>query len=545
VSKAMRRRRRAGLYLITLLGCLSIIFFSAQTTAYTQCGIDWVCQTVDSNGYVGSHTSLAFGSGPAISYHDATGNGNDMKLKLAYDRNNDGDFSDTGEVATVDSDGYVGMYTSLAFGTGPAISYFEKANGDLKLAYDRNNNGYFQGVGEITTVDSTGVVGEYTSLAFGSGPAVSYYDFTNGALKLAYDRNDDGDFTTDEVITVDSAGDVGLHTSLAFGASGKPAISYYDRSNGNLKFAYDGNNDGDFADAGEIITVDSGGDVGEYTSLAIDALGKPAISYYDRSNGNLKFAYDGNNDGDFADAGEIITVDSGGDVGEYTSLAFGSGPAISYYDRSNGNLKFAYDGNNDGDFADAGEIITVDSGGDVGEYTSLAFGSGPAISYYDRSNGNLKFAYNGNNDGDFTDAGEIITVDSAGYVGGHTSLAIDALGKPAISYYNFTNTDLKFARYLPPEQPPPLHTWVFYTAGFFPNHLPDSYTGEVVLADLYSADPDADIWDQVQGVWWWDDAALEWKFWVAGVGGDLGMLTGHNDYMVLVSGACDWEISLP
>jgi hypothetical protein len=494
VSKAMRRRRRAGLYLITLLGCLSIIFFSAQTTAYTQCGIDWVCQTVDSNGYVGSHTSLAFGSGPAISYHDATGNGNDMKLKLAYDRNNDGDFSDTGEVATVDSDGYVGMYTSLAFGTGPAISYFEKANGDLKLAYDRNNNGYFQGVGEITTVDSTGVVGEYTSLAFGSGPAVSYYDFTNGALKLAYDRNDDGDFTTDEVITVDSAGDVGLHTSLAFGASGKPAISYYDRSNGNLKFAYDGNNDGDFADAGEIITVDSGGDVGEYTSLAIDALGKPAISYYDRSNGNLKFAYDGNNDGDFADAGEIITVDSGGDVGEYTSLAFGSGPAISYYDRSNGNLKFAY---------------------------------------------------NGNNDGDFTDAGEIITVDSAGYVGGHTSLAIDALGKPAISYYNFTNTDLKFARYLPPEQPPPPHTWVFYTAGFFPNHLPDSYTGEVVLADLYSADPDADIWDQVQGVWWWDDAALEWKFWVAGVGGDLGMLTGHNDYMVLVSGACDWEISLP
>ena len=87
------------------------------------------------------------------------------------------------------------------------------------------------------------------------------------------------------------------------------------------------------------------------------------------------------------------------------------------------------------------------------------------------------------------------------------------------------------------------HTWTFSTAGFFPKHLPDVYTGQVVLADL---DP-ADIPAQVQGVWWYDGPALEWKFWVPGAGGDLTTLGGGHtyDYMVLVSGACEWEILLP
>ena len=34
-------------------------------------------------------------------------------------------------------------------------------------------------------------------------------------------------------------------------------------------------------------------------------------------------------------------MDSAGDVGYFTSLAFGSGPAISYFDVTNGDLRFA------------------------------------------------------------------------------------------------------------------------------------------------------------------------------------------------------------
>lgn len=351
--------------------------------------VGWQTQVVDGTCHV-EHTSLAFGDlGPAISYYDET-NG---RLRFAYDRNGDGDFSDAGEIITVDDFGDAGQYNSLAFGSGPAISYMGDTDWgggnttytDLKLAHDRNDDGDFSDPGEIMTIDSEGLVGDHTSLAFGPlGLAISYRDSTEGNLKLAYDRNDDGDFSdAGEIVTVDSAG---VYNSLAFGPLG-PAISYWTNPGMDLKFAYDRNNDGDFADAGEIVTVDS--DAGQYNSLAFGPLG-PAISYQDGTNGLLKFAYDRNNDGDFSDAGEIITVDSVGISGVYTSLAFGSGPAISYKETGSQDLKFAHDQNDDGDFADAGEIVTVDSPGNTGHYSSLAFGSGPAISYV--SDYHLKFA---------------------------------------------------------------------------------------------------------------------------------------------------------
>ena len=42
-------------------------------------------------------------------------------------------------------------------------------------------------LGEVTTVDSTGDVGQYTSITMGSDSllVISYYDVTNGDLKVA------------------------------------------------------------------------------------------------------------------------------------------------------------------------------------------------------------------------------------------------------------------------------------------------------------------------------------------------------------------------
>lgn len=93
-----------------------------------------------------------------------------------------------------------------------------------------------------------------------------------------------------------------------------------------------------------------------------------------------------------------------------------------------------------------------------------------------------------------------------------------------------------------PSPPTETHTWTLYAAGFFPKHLPDAYTGQVVLADLDLAN----IPDEIQGVWWYDNPAQVYRFWVPGVGGDLTTLTGQfYNYQVLVTGACEWEIPLP
>ena len=133
----------------------------------------------------------------------------------------------------------------------------------------------------LSTVDSAGSVGEFTSLAFGPDgqPAISYYDNANGDLEFARFNG-----STWTLTTVDSAGSVGRDTSLAFGPDGQPAISYYDNATGDLKFArFNGS-------TWTLTTLDSTGIVGQYTSLAFGPDGLPAISYYDNTNFDLKFA---------------------------------------------------------------------------------------------------------------------------------------------------------------------------------------------------------------------------------------------------------------
>ena len=223
--------------------------------------------------------------------------------------------------------------------------------------------------------------------------------------------------------TVDSEGELGGFTCLALDRGGYPHISYLDLDNGALKYAYQD------ADGWHTGTVDSGGYVGEYTSLAVDGGGYAHISYY--GCGALKYAYQD------ASGWHTETVDSEGYVGEHTSLALDGGgyPHISYWHGGNFALKYAYQD------ASGWHTETVDSEGYVGEYTSLALdGGGYAhISYYDDTNNALKHAYQ-DASGWHTE-----TVDSEGYVGEHTSLILDGGGYPHISYYDDTNNALKYA----------------------------------------------------------------------------------------------------
>jgi hypothetical protein len=72
-------------------------------------------------------------------------------------------------------------------------------------------------------------------------------------------------------------------------AFGNPVVSYH--GNDNLKVLHC--NDPNCAGGDESITSPDPSWAGSFTSLALDASGKPVVSYYDQTNGNLKILHCG------------------------------------------------------------------------------------------------------------------------------------------------------------------------------------------------------------------------------------------------------------
>ena len=291
--------------------------------------------TVDITGNVGLYTSITLGADglPVMSYYDST----QADLKVAKCVN--AACTGASTVTTVDSAGLVGLYTSITLGADglPVISYNDASNNTLKVA--KCANAACTGASNLTTVDIAFGGGKYSSIALGADglPVISYYDASNGALKVAKCGN--AACTGASVLsTVDSVGNVGAYTSITLGTDGMPVISYFDATNNDLKVAKCVN-----ATCGvsTITTVDSANTVGQHTSITLAADGLPVVSYYDATNNRLKVAKCVN--AACTGASILSTVDSAGNVGEYTSIALGTDglPVISYYDSTNGDLKVA------------------------------------------------------------------------------------------------------------------------------------------------------------------------------------------------------------
>lgn len=166
----------------------------------------------------------------------------------------------------------------------PLIAYYDAISGDLRVAKCPDSS--CSGAAAISTVDSAGLVGGYPSIALGADgfPVIAYYDYSNSDLKVAKcaDVLCSGAAT---LTTVDSSGSVGTYASIALGADGLPMLAYY--ASPTLRFA----RCADSACAGATIhTVDSGGDSGAYASMVLGVDGLPVIAYLEFNNVDLKVA---------------------------------------------------------------------------------------------------------------------------------------------------------------------------------------------------------------------------------------------------------------
>jgi hypothetical protein len=465
-------------------------------------GTSWISGLVD-DGYgndIGEYTSISFGSDyvPHISYYDATSNelwhaeytggswakdvadGPDGELKYAKWEGDEWEIT-----ALNDGSGdVVGRYTSIALDSynRPRISYYDATLGDLKYAKQLPDDTWtFEQVDDGAGND----VGRYSSLVLDSNdiPHISYYDATLGDLNYAY--WDDSPPTPHWVTTpVDENGDVGQYSSLALDPNDdyNPHIGYYDATSRDLKHSYhngimwqsqaldgegevgkfcsiavDANNNAyvsykdntnerlKFVTAWEFGSwsygfVDQINDVGQHSSIAVDSDNNPHVSYYDATTRDLKYAKWIGDPPETPWQIHVVDNGNGNDVGKYSSLVLDSNdiPHISYYDATDGNLKYAKWTGSDW------YVYMIDDRDDRGQYTSIAIDSGSNhlhISYYDATAGNLRHAwYNGHNWG-------IEPVDEADDVGKFSSIAVDSLTpsyRLHISYYDQTNQRLKY-----------------------------------------------------------------------------------------------------
>lgn len=282
----------------------------------------------------------------------------------------------------------------------PHISYFDQKK-NISIGYCLNYAHWNGGNWDIEIVDSNGDVGSHCSLALDSQnyPHISYYNGTKlYGLMYAY-----WDGKTSEWITqkIDPGHKVGLETSICIDSNDNPRISFFDHFYGNqsLRYAYwDGNNSYPFF----FKTVDTDGNVGYESSIALDSNDIPHISYHDAINNNLKYVYLLEN------KWIIQTIDnSGGDVARKSSLVLDSNdnPHISYTIFNEGkNLMYIFW------TGDVWNIQKISSGAE----SSLALNANdsPCIAYYDNG---LKYAtvimsISSPNGGEIWYKGEIYTI---------------------------------------------------------------------------------------------------------------------------------------
>jgi hypothetical protein len=243
--------------------------------------------------------------------------------------------------------------------------------------------------------------------------------------------------------TVDEAATTGCHTSLVLDAAGRPHISY-NQGNcglyipyGNLRYAF-------FDGASwQVLTVTS--DVADASALALDAAGRPHVGYCrpDCSSSPcscraVEYAYyDGT-------AWITTTVDSGSQVGHGISLALDAAgrPHLTYHGSDNSVRHAWYDGtawqteivDDSCAAATAGStsLVLDDAGRPRVSYGCVEFS--PPYYFYDV----LRYAWYD---------GAAWQIEGVGKGGTESSLALDSAGLPRIGYVYSSDGSLRYTHY--------------------------------------------------------------------------------------------------
>ncbi|HYE80312.1 MAG TPA: hypothetical protein VEI97_20235 [bacterium] len=312
---------------------------------FPQTGADWVAYTLDSAGGVGLHASVAEIDGRAmVAYYDFT-NGN---LKVAHARDLSPNSAGDWRIQVVDSQGDVGSHTSLVEYNGrPAITYQDNTSGALKIARGRNQSPTQDGdwfrlvVDSTLTVDRNFAVGSRSDLAVVADRlTVSYLDTSNDDLLVARLLTPEpAGLGTWQIHTV-YGGDVARQTSVV-DLRGRAAISFYDREADDLKLARATTHLPTAGTDWLILTVDDSPFVGEFSAMTVQDQ-RLAISYYDRQNADLRVARALVTEPRELTDWQRVAVDAGSDAGQLTSIVpLGTRLAVSYVEEDNNRLRVA------------------------------------------------------------------------------------------------------------------------------------------------------------------------------------------------------------
>jgi hypothetical protein len=225
--------------------------------------------------------------------------------------------------------------------------------------FDHNNNQILYATQTVAGWKALLVAAAYNSqcriAAYGSGDV--YIAFNTGSDSANFGKIFLAHIDAAGVVSIEEVetGDVGYGPSLAVDAAGRPHLTYFDNQLQKLKYAFKGDN------GWQISVVDNALMTGWQNALALDAQGWPHIAYYDYIRGNLKYAYKNSS------GWHRTTIDSTGQVGQYPALAFGPRGKLffAYFDATLKDLKIAYKEGS------GWKKVALDQDGDTGYHISL------------------------------------------------------------------------------------------------------------------------------------------------------------------------------